>query len=240
MTAPLLSADLDRVLRRVDAIWGPDVAPHHLVYGQTGSGKTTLIKSLLGLCQLERALILDPKPHPDPVWDGPPSDPDAWGKPVTAVADMFGAGREGGGPAGLWFRLSGTPDRGETARRFGDALAAVAAEGHCVLVLDDVREITRQLKLAGHVDSVMNLGRSANVLAILSATETGYVAGRAQAAMTWVGHTSGLDAAKAGAGLLGWRGAARQDICAGIATHEWIFAEDQPGSAGPVLIRPSR
>ena len=84
---------------------------------------------------------------------------------------------------------------------------------------------------------MMNLGRSANVLAILPASETGYVSGRAQAAMTWIGHTSGLDAAKAGAGLLGWRGTARQDICASGAPHEWIFSEEQPGSAGPCLIR---
>lgn len=237
MTALLPEASLGRVLQRVDAIWHPAIAAHQIVFGQTGSGKTTLIKSLLGLCPHERVLTLDPKPHPDPVWDGPPGEPDAWGKPVAAVAPMFGAGGEGGGPYGRWFRLPGTPDRGETARRFGDALATVAAEGHCVLVLDDVREITHQLKLAERVDSVMNLGRSANVLAILSATETGYVSGRAQAAMTWVGHTSGLDAAKAGAGLLGWRGTVRQDICAGIAPHEWIFAEDQPGSAGPCLIR---
>ena len=72
------------------------------------------------------------------------------------------------------------------------------------------------------------------MLAILSATETGYVSGRAQAAMTWVGHTSGLDAAKAGAGLLGWRGAVRQDICAGIAPHEWIFANISPAAPGRV------
>ena len=43
----------------------------------------------------------------------------------------------------------------------------------------DVRETCRQLKLADHVDSVMNLGRSANPLAILAATETSYVSGRA-------------------------------------------------------------
>ncbi|MFI5068139.1 MAG: hypothetical protein ACHP9Z_29735, partial [Streptosporangiales bacterium] len=91
-------------------------------------------------------------------------------------------------------------------------------------------------RLAEHVDSVMNLGRSAGVLAILSATETGYVSGRGQGGLVWVGHTSGLDAAKAGAALLGWRGRERQDQCAAIAPHEWVFSESQPGSAGPVLV----
>lgn len=234
----LPEAPLDRVLRRVSAIWGPDAAPHHLVFGQTGSGKTTLIKALLGLCEYERVLIVDPKPHADPVWNGPDGDPHSWGKPVTRVPTRFGfEGERGGGRHGLWYRLVGSPDRDDTAKRFSAALATIAAEGHCVLVLDNVREICRQLKLAEHVDSIMNLGRSANVLAILAATETAWVSGRAQAGMTWVGATAGLDAAKAGAGLLGWRGRDRQDVAAAVEPHQWIYHDTQPGTAGPVLVR---
>jgi hypothetical protein len=82
----------------------------------------------------------------------------------------------------------------------------VAAEGHTVLVLDDVLEICRQLRLSTNVDSVLSLGRSASVSAILAATETSYVAGRSQAAITWVGSTSGLEAAKADAAMLGHSG----------------------------------
>jgi len=234
---PLPAAGLGRVLRRVDAIWSPQAAPHHLVYGLSGSGKTTLIKSLLGLCGSERVLIADPKPAADPVWNGAAGEPWEWGRPVEQVGPMFGYdGERGGGPAGMWYRITGSPDRADTARRFRDALATVAAEGHTVLVLDDVRETCRQLKLAEAVDSVMNLGRSANICAILSTTETGYVAGRSQGGMVWVGHTTGLNAAKAGAELLGWRGRDCQDTCAAIAPHQWIFAEDQPGSAGPCIV----
>jgi energy-coupling factor transporter ATP-binding protein EcfA2 len=229
---------LERALRRVDAIWGPDAAPHHLVYGQTGSGKTTLIKALLALSPHSRALILDPKPHADPVWDGPGSDPWQWGRPVTRVTPRFGfEGEPGGGRARAWFRLLGSPDRADTARRFGEALATVAAEGHCVLVLDDVREICRQLRLAENVDSVMNLGRSANVLVILAATETGYVSGRAQAGMTWIGATSGLDAAKAGAALLGKSGRHWYELTAAVEPRTWIYNDTQPGTAGPALVR---
>jgi len=232
----LPAVPLERVLRRVDAIWAPDAAPHHLVYGQTGSGKTTLIKALLSLCPSERVLILDPKPHADPVWDDTDCGPHQWGRPLTALPARFGfEGERGGGPRGLWYRLVGSPDRAQTARQFADALATIAAEGHAVLVLDDVRETCRQLRLAEHVDSILNLGRSANVLAVLAATETGYVAGRAQAAITWIGHTTGLDAAKAGAALLGWRGRDRQDLCAAIQPHQWVYADTQPGTAGPVL-----
>lgn len=233
MTLP--RASLPQVLDRVATVWAADAAPHHVVYAMTGAGKSTLIKSLLGLCEGERVLILDPKPHPDPVWDQL-GEPDRWGRPIRSIKSMFGADRDGGGPHGLWYRLTGAPDRDDTARRFADALATVQAEGHCVLVLDDVRECARQLRLSLHIDSVLNLGRSANVLAILSATETGYVAGRAQAGQVWVGHTTGLDAAKAGAGLLGWRTRDDQDACAKIAPHQWIYAEAQPGNAGPCLV----
>jgi hypothetical protein len=236
ITLPEVPAE--RVLQRVDAIWRPDAAPHHLVYGMSGSGKTTLIKRLLGLCGTDRVLIVDPKPAADPIWNGTDDDPWQWGRPIEQLPAQFGhVGERGGGPRGMWFRLTGSPDRADTAHRFGAALDTVAAEGHTVLVLDDVRETCRQLKLAGQVDSVMNLGRSAGVCAILSTTETGWVAGRSQGGMVWVGHTTGLDAAKAGAALLGWRGRERQDTVAAIAPREWIFSEDQPGSAGPAYVR---
>jgi energy-coupling factor transporter ATP-binding protein EcfA2 len=234
----LPEASLERVLRRVDAIWGPDAAPHHLVYGQTGSGKTTLIKALLGLCPHERMLTLDPKPHADPVWDGPDDDPYRWGKPVTHLQPLFGfEGERGGGPAVMRYRLIGSPDRADTARRFADALEIAAAEGHTVLVLDDVRETCYQLGLSKNVDSVMNLGRSASVCVILATTETGYVSGRAQAGMTWIGSTSGLDAARAGAALLGKSGRAWYETTGAIQPRQWIYADSQPGTAGPVLIR---
>jgi energy-coupling factor transporter ATP-binding protein EcfA2 len=236
----LPEATLERVLRRVDAIWAPDAAPHHLIYGQTGSGKTTLIKALLDLCPYSRTLVLDPKPHADPVWDGPAGDPHRWGKPVTRIAPMFGYdGEPGGGPFRMRYRLVGSPDRADTARRFADALDTVAAEGHTVLVLDDVRETCRQLRLADHVDSCLNIGRSGKVLTILATTETSYVSGRSQAALTWVGYTGGnLPAAKAGAELLGWRGREKQDYIAAIPRHSWVFNETEADSAGAVLVRP--
>ena len=232
----LATVPLERVLQRVAAIWGPDAAPHHLVYGQTGSGKTTLIKALLALCPYERALILDPKPHPDPVWDGPDGDPHQWGRPITRLDPMFTyPDRDGGGPYRRWYRLTGSPDRDDTERRFGQALDTVAAEGHCVLVLDDVREMCRQLHLAERIDSVMNLGRSASVLVVLAATETSYVSGRAQAGMTWVGSTTGLDAAKAGAALLGHSGKEWTQLAGSVEPRQWIYADSQPDNPAPVL-----
>lgn len=235
----LPEAPMSRVLARVDAVWGPVAAPHQLIFGMSGAGKTTLLKELLGLCANERVLVADPKPNADPIWDGPDGDPCYWGRPVETIGPMFGyKGEPGGGPNGLHFRITGSPDRGDTARRFAAALAVVFAEGHTMLVLDDVKEICRSLKLNAEVESILNLGRSANICAVLSTTETSWVAGRSQGGIVWVGHTSGLDAAKAGAALLGWRGRERQDLCAAVEPHQWIFSESQPGSAGPVLVTP--
>jgi hypothetical protein len=235
----LPEAPMSRVLDRAVSIWGPDGAPHHLVFGQTGSGKTTLIKALLGRCTNERVLVVDPKPNADPIWDGPDGDSCYWGRPVETIGPMFGyEGEPGGGPSGMHYRITGAPDRGDTARRFDAALAIVAAEGNTILVLDDVRETCRQLRLAERVDSVMNLSRSANVCAILSTTETAYVSGRSQGGIVWIGHTGGnLPAAKAGAALLGWRGAERQDVCAAVDPHEWIYSDSQPGNTGPCTTR---
>lgn len=232
------AAPMATVLDRVDAIWGPAGAPHHLIYAATGAGKSTLIKALLGLCPRERALVLEPKRNTDPVYEGPAADPWRWGRPITAISPRFGyEGCPGGGPSGMFYRLTGSPDREDTARRFATALDIVANEGATVLVLDDVKEICKQLRLAGQVESILNLGRSAGICAVLATTETSYVAGRSQGALCWVGFTGGsLAAARAGAELLGWRGAARQDICASLSRHTWLYQDHEAGSSGAILI----
>jgi hypothetical protein len=234
----LPTASLGRVLERVNGIWSPQAAPHHLVFGTSGAGKSTLIKALQGLAGAERVLLVEPKRTSDPVYEGPTGDPHRWGRPVSEITPRFGfEGDRGGGPAGLWYRLQGSPDRADTARRFGTALDIVANEGCTVLVLDDVKEVCRQLRLAEPVESILNLGRSAGICAVLSTTETSYVAGRSQGSMIWVGYTGGsLGAAKAGAELLGWRGRDRQDTCAIMARYSWIYQDHEAGAAGPVLV----
>ena len=69
--------------------------------------------------------VLDPKPADDPSWsDG------GWAPaPVTAVAPRFGEHHDGGGPAGLWYRLTASHDPAQTARRFAAALRLVQAGG---------------------------------------------------------------------------------------------------------------
>jgi hypothetical protein len=85
---------------------------------------------------------------------------------------------------------------------------------------------------------VLNFGRSAGICVIATATETGWAAGRSQAGIVFIGATSGLEFAKAGAALLGHSGRAWYDTTAGILPHQWILGEAQPGSHGPVLAGP--
>jgi hypothetical protein len=235
----LPETSLQRALARTDAIWHPSQSPHVLVFAQSGAGKSTLIRSMLGLCESERVLILDVKGHPDPVWEGPADDPWRYGKPVQRLTPRFCLDEPGGGPRGTWARLVGSPDRAETARRFSDALDIVAAEGSCILVCEDVRILCRQLKLAEQVDEILNTARSANVLAILSATDLSYISGRSQGSQIWCGFSGGsLPAAKAAAELLGWRGREAQDYLASVRRHHFVFSENEEGSAGAVLVTP--
>jgi len=238
----LPAASLERVLLRAGSIWhtGQGGAPHMVIYGATGSGKGTLNKEFMArLCTAERVLIVEPKRQADPIYQGADGDPWQWGRPVREICPQFGyRGEPGGGPHGMWYRLTGSPDRADTARRFGQALEIVANEGMVCLFLDDVKETCKALGLAQHVESIMSLGRSAGICAVLSTTETSYVAGRSQGAMTWVGFTGGsIPAAKSGAELLGWRGRERQDQCGTLDRYDWIYSDGEPGSAGPVLTR---
>jgi len=83
------------------------------------------------------------------------------------------------------------------------------------------------------VDSILNLGRSANVLTILSATETGYVASRSQVGIVWVGASNGLAAAKDGAALIGKSGRVWTGITAAITAHTRRYHDTATGTAGP-------
>lgn len=229
---------LPRVLARVASVWHPAQAPIVLAYATTGGGKSTLVKQLLSRRPVERVLLVEPKRNADPVYEGPPEDPLRWGRPVSRIAPMFGYdGEPGGGPDRMWFRLQGGTDRADTARNIGDALEIVANEGLTYLIFDDVKEICRQLGLRADVESILNLGRSAGVCAVLATTETSWVTGREQSAMTFVGYTGGsLPAARAGAELLGWRGRELQDACARVGRHEWIYQDHEAGNAGPCLV----
>jgi hypothetical protein len=225
----LPEASFAAVLGRVDATWSPWAAPHMFILAMSGAGKTTLIRQILGYaCAAERVLVLDPKPADDPSWSDSGWAPAA----VTSVRPRFGDSADGGGPAGLWYRLTASHDPAETTRRFAAVLRQVQAEGHTVLVLDDAHELCLALRLRDQIDSVLTLGRSAAVSCIVASGDTGYVP-RSQAAFKFAGHISGLDAARAAARLAGQRGRGWEDTILGLSPYEWLYFDDRPGFPGP-------
>lgn len=235
----LPTTTLDRALARVSAVWHPEQAAHALIYAATGAGKSTLVKSLLGLCEYERVVLVEPKRQADPAYIGPDDDPWRWGRPVERLTPRFGYdGERGGGPSKTWFRLVGSPDRADTAKRFSEGLDIIANEGATCLILDDVKECSKTLGLADQIGSILNLGRSSGLLCVLATTETSYVAGRSQGAMVFTGYVGGsLSAAKAAAELHGFRGREAQDLCGQVRRHQWLYQDLEEGSAGPVLVQ---
>jgi hypothetical protein len=209
------------------------------VAGQSGSGKSWLIRKMLTLVLHERVLILDAKPAEDPIWQGTADDPWRYGRPVEHLPERFGFSERGGGELGMWWRLTGSPDRADSAKRFSRALSIVAAEGNCVLICEDVVVLSRQLKLKEQVEEILHTARSANVMAVLSATTIANAAGRSQSSQIWVGYTGGsIPAAKAAAESIGWRGRDAVDYLASIKRHQFVYSEAEEGSAGPVLVVP--
>ena len=228
-------APIEQALARVGALWAPRTAPHQLILAQIRAGKTTLIKRLVSLRPGARVLILDPKLAHDEAWDDDPGGEHTWGKPVTEIGPGFGSEAEGGGPFGYWFRLIATPDLDATEHAFTRALQVVQTEGHVILVIDDAKDVCRNHDMRELVGSVIRLGGSNAISAIVATQELSYIP-RSQAAFKWVGHTGNLEAAAAAVKLLGRRGIGWQDAIAAIPQYQWCYYDDQPGNPGPVLV----
>ena len=137
----------------------------------------------------------------------------------------------------MWFRLTGSPDRRGTARRFGAALEIVAAEGNTILILERYQG-NLPPAAAGRAGG---LGVVPRQVGQRSVGLVGHrkLLGRRTAAVRHdlcrAGHTSGLPAAKAAAELLSWRGRDLQDLAGSVRPHQWIYQDQQQGSAGACL-----
>lgn len=186
-----------RVAGRIQRHWSPlEYNPHKAVFAQSHGGKSYLIRhGLLPLVPLARALVIDVKPGGDPAWDG-------WGADVAELKPGFSGNADGT----ALYRLMVRPgaDGADQVRR---VLDQVAAEGECVVIMDDARKVTDQrapgLKCGTVVDHLLLEGAAIGITAILGANS-----------VAWA--TSGLKDQCATI-ILGHLGAGVRDDCARLA-----------------------
>ena len=229
------SAPLERVLERVASVWSPLAAPMILVFGQTGSGKSTLVRALLGLVEQERVALFDPKPAHDVIWDGPPDDPAAVGQashdPVPDVRLRRRARRRAA-------PMLVPADRITRPGRHLEALQGQPGERGGRRA---PRGVPRGLPRAMPPATLRRAGRQPPQPRPLGEhvrhrdSRRDRLGGgpRSQAGIVLVGATSGLEAAKAGAALLGHSGRAWYEATAAVQPHEFLYVDNQPGCPRP-------
>lgn len=216
------------VASRVNRLWDPMNAAHHVIFAQTRAGKSHLItRGLLDLRPYDRTLILDVKGD-DPVWDG-------YGKLVTEVSAGFGG--DGDGPAGMRYRLFvDLTDRKASQRKVRGVLEQINAEGRCIVVIDECRAITDRidqggLGLAGPVESLLMRGPSRGATLIIAAQDTAYVPPtmRTQGAFRWAGHIPNRAVQKRVAEMFGY--STREASMFSVAPRRFLFSDSQGGLA---------
>jgi hypothetical protein len=157
------------VIRRVDALWQPQFAPHHSIMGQNGAGKSHLIvHGILPLCTDDKVLILDSKGD-DPVLDA------AGAKPVRAIPrQLRRVAMDDGKPRSAWYRLNIYDEHDRAQEQVGAALERVYAEGQWIVVVDETRAISDPrspgLGLQPELDRLWLRGRSRNI-SVVAATQ---------------------------------------------------------------------
>lgn len=155
------------VIRRVDVLWKPALAPHHSILGQNGSGKTHLIvHGLLPLCLDDKVCIIDNKGD-DPVLRA------SGAKPVRVLPrELKRATFDDGQPKSAWYRLVVSDDYGRAQDQVGRALQQMYREGNWVVILDETRAISDPrspgLGLQPELDRLWLRGRSRNISVIAS------------------------------------------------------------------------
>lgn len=155
------------VIRRVDVLWKPDLAPHHSILGQNGSGKTHLIvHGLLPLCVDDKVCIIDNKGD-DPVLRA------SGAKSVRILPrELKRATFDDGQPKSAWYRLVVSDEYGKAQEQVGNALRQIYKEGNWIVVLDETRAISDPrspgLGLQPELDRLWLRGRSRNISVIAS------------------------------------------------------------------------
>lgn len=157
------------VLRRVDVLWNPQLAPHHSLLGQNGSGKTHLIvHGLLPLCADDKVCIIDSKGD-DPVLR------DSGAKSVRVLPrELKRVTFDDAKPRSAWYRLVVAEDHARGQDQVGRALEQIYKEGSWIVVLDETRAISDPrspgLGLQPQLDRLWLRGRSRNI-SVIAATQ---------------------------------------------------------------------
>lgn len=198
------------------------VNPHKAIFAQSRGGKSFLIRhGLLALVPCARTVVIDVKHGGDPTWNG-------WGDDVTELAPGFG----GNSNNDQRWRVRVLPgDEGQSQVR--RILDQIAAEGECVLVMDDARKVTDQrspgLKCGPVVDHLLLEGAALGVTAILGANSAAWATSslRDQCATIFLGHLGGAardDCAR----LAGLDKAARAELDT-IAPKQFLYVDAHDG-----------
>lgn len=182
----------EKVAGRIHRIWNPDTGPHHVIFAMTRAGKTHLItRGLLPLCHYSRVLIIDVKGETDRAWDG-------YGIPCNELPEEFSIGGGepgdgGGGPLGMWYRLTADETDRTSKDRVRAALEQVQDEGHCVVIIDEARALTdpEGMGMRALIEALMLRGGSRNISVIIASQSALWAISsiKDQGAFLWVGAT---------------------------------------------------
>ena len=170
------------VAARIKRYWNPyEYNPHKGLLAPTRCGKSYLIRhGLLPIVPGGRVIVIDVKPGGERTWNG-------WGNDVDALSHGFGRGNDGTAN----YRIMLQPDESGKAQILR-VLEMVAAEGECILIMDDSRKLTAHmpgLGLSGHVDGLLNESAAIGVSVIIAANSTVWATStlRDQCGMYFVG-----------------------------------------------------
>ena len=159
----------NEVIRRVDRLWQPEIAPHHSILGQNGSGKSYMIvNGLLPLCHYDRVCIFDSKGD-DPVLAS------SGAKPVRQLPNKWRrVATDRNKPNDAWYRLMLYDDRERAQDQAHKALEDIYSEGDWIVVLDETRALSDPrspgLGLQPQLDRMWLRGRSRHI-SVIAATQ---------------------------------------------------------------------
>ena len=187
-----------KVQGRLNRFWDPFENNSCMVaFGAQGSGKSHLVRhGILPLAKQSRIVFIDMKEKSDKVWRG-------FGREVDVLPPaFFDTGNEEYRYA---WRVVVNPATAKSQLR--QVFAQLTGEGHCVVVMDETREITEreQLGLGSDVEKLITKTRSLGTSVILGAQSSAWAVSalKDQPAVMWIGSTSGEESALALAKLAG-------------------------------------